>query len=500
VKDQLREFIRCQRHCSYFVANYCVIRHPQRGAIRFDLWPWQVDVLHAFQRDPRIIILKSRQLGVSELGVAYALWQARFTPGWLGLFVSKRQDDASDLLQRLCFMLDHLPDFLAPGHALDGCMVAKRNSRVLELLHTLSGGFVSSRIDSLPATRGTGRGKPASWVFLVERAHQPYQAEIKAALAPTLATGGSLVEVSSANGMGNDFHHTWVNAERGENGYRAIFLPWSLHPERNAAWYAAQCTSMEAWQVAQEYPSNAGEAFVQSGRPVFGGYLVEHEARVLAAAGPLEDADGLTVWCEATVDQRYRIGADVAEGLADGDYDAACVFDETGYQVAALHGRWPPDVFAVKLYQLGERYGFPLLAVERNNHGHACLLRLRDLEYPNLYYPSDPLKLGAHDDLRPGFVTTASSKPLIIDLLAKGLREQACRPRDRLLLREMSVFAYRVDGGMGAPDGFHDDRVMACAIAWYLVSQPDGVAHAETFFAELAASVGKGYGDIGGRT
>jgi hypothetical protein len=299
-----------------------------------------------------------------------------------------------------------------------------------------------------------------------------------------------LVEVSTANGVGNDFHRTWVGAERGENGYRAIFLPWWMHPERDAAWYEAQRKSMEAWQLAQEYPSTPGEAFVQSGRPVFGDYLAAHEARVLAEPGPVEDADGLTVWAEATVDGRYRIGADVAEGLADGDYDAAVVLDGEGNEVASLHGRWPPEVFAQKLYGLGERYGFPLLAVERNNHGHACLLRLRDLGYPRLYYSSDPLRDGARDEPRPGWLTTRSSKPMVVDVLARGLREHTLRPRDRLSLQEMRLFRFRADGGMGAPPGFHDDRVMAWAIAAFVLSQPDAVAHAEEFFADLARLAG----------
>ncbi len=36
-----------------------------------------------------------------------------------------------------------------------------------------------------------------------------------------------------------------------------------------------------------------------------------------------------------------------------------------------------PNIFAHKIYHLGERYGFSLMAVERNNHGHTCLLKLK---------------------------------------------------------------------------------------------------------------------------
>ncbi len=60
------------------------------------------------------------------------------------------------------------------------------------------------------------------------------------------------------------------------------FLPWSMHPDRDDAWYHAQSLDMEPWQLHQEYPTTPGEAFIQSGRPVFSAnYLDAHEQRIL---------------------------------------------------------------------------------------------------------------------------------------------------------------------------------------------------------------------------
>jgi len=196
----LAEFVRCQRHITYFVATYCVIRHPQRGAVPFALWPWQAQLLEMLVREPLFAVLKARQLGVSELGVAFALWKARFTPGWLGLLVSRNQQYADALLERVGFMYDHLPGFLRAGSEIDGLAVGKRNTSILDLVHRTGMGLVPSRIQSLPATQGTGRGSPASWVFLDEWAHQPWQEQIVASIQPTLSTGGALFGVSSAAG------------------------------------------------------------------------------------------------------------------------------------------------------------------------------------------------------------------------------------------------------------------------------------------------------------
>ena len=298
------EFERCARDVVHFTQAYCVIRHPLRGAITFALWDWQADLLRTLARESLVIVLKARQLGVSELAAAYALWRARFVPGWLGLLVSRNQSDACDLLDRIGFMYDHLPpwlqaappprrraveqdDILDAPDPIDGLILRKRNSRVLEFGHQTEAGNVPSRIQSLPATRGTGRGKPASWVFLDEWAHQPWQPQIFAAIKPTLATGGSLLGVSTANGVGNSFHQLWAGAERGDNGFIPIFLPWRCHPEHDEDWRVAQSRSMEPWQLAQEHPDNATEAFIQSGQPVFDAtYLTWHEERIRRGLGP----------------------------------------------------------------------------------------------------------------------------------------------------------------------------------------------------------------------
>lgn len=108
----LNAYERCQREAGYFICHYCQIRHPLRGAVAFTLWEWQTRLLAAMASEQLLIVLKARQLGVSELAAAYALWRARFTPGWLGLLVSRNQADACDLLDRIGFMYDHLPDWL----------------------------------------------------------------------------------------------------------------------------------------------------------------------------------------------------------------------------------------------------------------------------------------------------------------------------------------------------------------------------------------------------
>ena len=122
---QAYEYAKCVADPVYFVDTYVQIRHPTRGVIPFHLWDWQADLIDTIHREAKVIALKSRQLGVSEIAVAYALWLQRFHPGKTVLFLSKNDEDAKELLRRVKLAYTHLPPFLQmrarcrgyrPGH------------------------------------------------------------------------------------------------------------------------------------------------------------------------------------------------------------------------------------------------------------------------------------------------------------------------------------------------------------------------------------------------
>ena len=474
--DHLREFLRCQQSPAYFIQTYIQIQHAERGTIPFTLWPWQTHLLARFEQDRRIIILKARQIGVTELAGSYALWLVRFHQSKKVIAISKNDDAAGEIMARVSFSHAQLPPWLQAGpEAFDGCHLSKSNTSVLQFAHRDQKGLINpSSIQSLPATKSAGRSKSVSLLILDEWAHQLFDKEIWSGVKAT-AEKGQIIGVSTANGLGGVFHRTWGKAVAGQNSFTPIFLSWRRHPDRNDAWYTHESSDNEPWQLHQEYPSDPTEAFIQSGRPVFdASYLATHGARIAAALPAIEQADGLTIWEQPDPTRHYLIAVDVAEGTAQGDLDAACVYDRaTWEQVAELHGRWPLEVYAAKLDALGRRYGNALLAVERNNHGHAVLLKLRDLAYPTLYHTHDELVPGAPPQPKPGWETTSKTKPLAIGDLAAGLRTQRLIPRSQALLDEALVYAYQDNGSMSAPPSYHDDLVISHAIAAHLLALPD---------------------------
>ena len=46
-----QNYLKCVQDPSYFINQYCIIQHPQRGKIKFKLYPFQEDVLKEYQKN-----------------------------------------------------------------------------------------------------------------------------------------------------------------------------------------------------------------------------------------------------------------------------------------------------------------------------------------------------------------------------------------------------------------------------------------------------------------
>ncbi len=468
---QAVEYAKCAADCAYFCHTYNIIDDAQgagdgSGEMPFHLWPAQVRVLWIFLKHRLVLILKARQLGISWLCCSYALWLCLFQPGKVVLCFSKGQDEADELIRRIKTLYERLPDWLRDALP----PLKKNNTRFLVWAN-------GSRVRSLPATKGAGRSFTASLVILDEAAFLMWASQIYTALKPTIDGGGQLIILSTANGLGNLFHRLWTRAVAELNTFQTIFLPWWARPGRTQGWYTAQIGEYtDPEMVKQEYPASAQQAFIASGRSRFDAAWIERQASRLAAPlskdslgckdavpASLQGIPGLTLYQLPEAGHKYLLAADVAEGLETGDYSAGVLIDEKTWEEAGcLHGHWEPDIFADYLLTLSEAYKAGI-AVERNNHGHAVLATLKLKHCPRI--------LDGPDE-RPGWLTNAQTKPLSIDVLAEALRDDLCRVRTPAALDEMQIYRVLDRGKTGAPDGYHDDYVMAWAIALAVARMP----------------------------
>jgi hypothetical protein len=74
IKEAMKkEYIKCAMDPVYFMRKYCIIQHPQRGKINFNLYDFQAQTLNDIVSNDFTVILKARQLGLSTLTAGYSL-------------------------------------------------------------------------------------------------------------------------------------------------------------------------------------------------------------------------------------------------------------------------------------------------------------------------------------------------------------------------------------------------------------------------------------------
>lgn len=442
---------RCKADAVYFIDSYLqVLNATDETWLPFDLWPAQRDVLRELNAERQVVILKARQLGLTWVCLAYALWRMIFHPiATIGIF-SRTETDASELLDnRLKRMYERLPAWM-------------RTATVLQdnkAFWQLSTGSTARAF----ATNG-GRQYTFSIVMVDEADFQPDLAALMEAVKPTIDAGGRMWLISSSNKdlPNSRFKNIYREAKRSRIGWRDIFLPWSARPERTPEWYAEQCeedmrTNGALDTTYQEYPATDTEALAprmldkRIPAPWIEACFVEEDGIIDAGAPALPD---LVVYRPPAPNRRYVIGADPAEGNPTSDDSALCVMDIlSGEEVAELSGKLQPSTLAAYADVLGRWYNDAGLMAERNNHGHAVLQWWEE--------HSKLRRLPGHDD-KPGWLSNHLGKTLLYNELADSFRDETTT------LHSFATYVQiaSIEGStLLAPEGQHDDRADAYALA-----------------------------------
>lgn len=344
-------------------------------------------------------------------------------------------------------------------------------------------------------------------------------ARVRATLGAVGAKGNVSGE-TTGNGIANDFHDTFKEAKRGDNTYRARFLPWYFQEEyrlpvlspvnRSPAELEMTARALRDFgetiddgqilfrrykqkelkeSFPPEFPECESDAFFTTGLTFFNSRKMEKlydESKEWEKGNGEAGDDYQAQWEKPQPGHVYVAGADVAEGLDRGgaagtDYSVLAVMCVTcRRQAFRLRGRYPIDVFYRLCDQWGRAYNNAWLAPEANNHGHAVLLGLTQItHYPNLFEQKPDTRVTGDKikERKLGWNTTNVTRPLMLDQLKLCMEgdgaedENNFRPEfmvlDRLLIREALTFQNR-DGKLEAGPGAHDDGIFAWAIATQL--------------------------------
>lgn len=257
-------------------------------------------------------------------------------------------------------------------------------------------------------------------------------------------TGGSAILNSTPMGSGNFFHKQWVDAKNGDSYFNPIRLYWQMHPERDEEWYNSMAKSLGPRRTAQEIDGD----FLSSGNTVFDLNCIRAIEECLPYPDDylsIEQNGKLFIRRFAKPGERCFIGADVAIGRAN-DYSAFSVMNRYGEELAYFRGKINPSKYANLLMHTGKRFNNALIAPESNDIGLAVTSKIQDHGYPNLYYAKKLLKKKGKskpevEDI-PGWYTTTSTRPIIIDELEEDIRFDQVNICNKFFVDESYTFIF----------------------------------------------------------
>ncbi len=461
IKEVIREeYIKCAADPIYFLKRYVYIQTSE-GRMLFVPYQFQEKLLFLLNKHDRTLILKSRQLGITTLTAAYALWLIIFNKDQSILALAPTQEKAKNIVDKVRFAYSNLPSWLKVPSVEDN-----------KLTLILSNG---SKVKAASGASESARGYTANVLILDEAAFIENAEDLWGSAQQTLATGGRAIVLSTPNGVGQWFHQQWVGAEAEENNFIPIRLAWNVHPSRDQKWRDDQDRELGKRLAAQECDCN----FNSSGDTYFESEDLEYYAQrtvdPIETRGPNRD---YWVWEYPIFDKSYMVIVDTAKG--DGsDSSVIQVMDVfTGSQVAEYRGDMDTKSLSKFAVAIATDYNVALLVVENTGLGHATISDVLELNYNNIYYSpkGDSLNVSSYltqyydndtSRMTPGFTTSTKTRPEVLLSFKQYIRDHSISLNSRRLSSEMATFIWK-NSKPQAQSGYHDDCVMAYAIGMYL--------------------------------
>ena len=489
----------------------------------------------------RAVLLKARQFGGSTYVAGRLFHKVSTRPNQHAKVVAHQAEPALKLLQMYQRFFDKMPEELRPMKRYQSkSELTFANPSTVPEERAQNPGLESSLGVYSAKSQGAGRGSTLRLLHCSEVAFWEDAEPTMLGLlntVPSSETDGKGTEVfleSTANGVGNYFYNMYMTAKRGEGTFRALFIPWYVHPDYRATppvGFEGTLTKLERelldvehkdWDYVnpgtgrktlslpqlfwrrvtiatlcandprkfqQEYPLTDTEAFVTSGSAFFDPEAVQ--ARLTAVIGGegaifrgelefdkkepklLEDelTGCLKIWKKPEPKKSYVYFADVAEGVEGGDRCCVQVLcRDTGEQVARWLGHTDPDSFAQICYDLGRYYNWAYGTPEAMGHGLVTLMRLKELGYPYIYTRQVYDQTLNTYRQQEGWLTTQRTRPIMLEALRSAFRDGEAIINCPDTLGEMQTFIM-VNRKLRAQDGCHDDAVMALAGAAQMLNE-----------------------------
>lgn len=341
VPEKVRELIkRYKRDYRYYFKKCLKIRDKSGNIILFITNPSQNKLVKIVEDwkvkypDPKtrptlyIIILKARQIGFSTTTEGIFFHDLNFSKDMVAMIVSYDEDSAANIQDMSLRFYQYLPQAIKPAYRpYRGKGILFENPKFNPGMPIGPGnepGLQNKFLIETARNVYAGSSYTIMRLHISELAKWPNPEETMTSLMQAVPDYGAIVVVeSTANGL-NAFYELWNKAEKGENNYVTLFIPWFEHEDYRVDFTSdaekkrfkenlgvlgrddgvdylammrtyAVCLEQVYWyrqtlrdkcggdinKMHQEYPSCPEEAFVSSGSPVFDNQKVLNRKKLL---------------------------------------------------------------------------------------------------------------------------------------------------------------------------------------------------------------------------
>lgn len=456
-QEQVDEFIHCQSDILYFIRNYVNIVSLDHGMIKFDMYPFQEEMIKSFRDNRFSINLLARQMGKTTSVAAYLLWEATFNKNMRIAILANKGDTAREILSRLKSMFEDLPWFLKPG-------VVEWNKGSIELSN-------GTKIISAATSSSSIRGQSMNIIYLDELAFIQNDVEFFTSTYPVISAGKTtkVIITSTPNGM-NLFYKLWTEAKTGKNMFVPKEFLWYHHPDRDDKWKEETLRNISQKQFDQEFNC----IFMGSSDTLISG----HKLQQLTFDDPIEvDEQELYKVYEAPIEgHTYSATVDVGEGIGK-DYSVISVFDITQqpYRHVAVYRNniIPPLMLSDVVYKIAKKYNEAFVVVESNTVGKITADSLYyDFEYENMLTGSvkDSENVVSAGAGHIGVRTTRKTKALGCSSMKAMIESDTLLTTDFMTVSELTTFIKK-GNSFQAEEHKTDDIVMTLVIFSWFASQ-----------------------------
>lgn len=462
----------------------------------------------------KIKILKGRQQGFTTYITAFQMCLSLILYGFRGFTMAHDAESTSSIFSDISKgFYDSLIEEIREEPK-------RSNARELVLESNNSAWRVATA-----GSKRAGRGKKLKMLHNSEKAFWDDMRKNAAAISQALTKYSIEIDETTANGF-NEFKDDWDDIKNGHSKWIGVFYEWYKTSEYRKSFKGVDYTEEEFlkaikagerfkgvdskfmkllkalkenveldiyqlhWYfdkrmelkdlVYQEYPCTDEQAFLHSGKPYFDVELLEILiTRQKDISFKSLQSGEIEVYKEPEKGKTYVIGSDVAEGLDEHDDSTFVILcRETLEEVANGQYTAKPDEHGHILANWGKKYNNALIGVERNNHGHSTLNTLiNTCKYKNVYIERTLDKKKNKETDKPGWLTSATSKYVMLDALDTSIRNEEIKINSVRILKQAKTIQ-REDGKIPTTG---KDLIMATGIALQMIKVPTNKAKGTNF-------------------